>query len=79
MNPRSKKYYAKKSIDDGTKKGSASEAGYDEQNEKTIKAPKENPAPSARQDNEQSHVSENSPQQDDTGGGNNSGKRSDPH
>ena len=66
MNPRSKKYYAKKSIDDGTKKGSASEAGYDEQNEKTIKAPKENPAPSAQKDNEQSH-NESLPDHSDTG------------
>lgn len=79
MDPRSKKYHEKKSTDDGSKKGSASEAGYDEQNQKTLKAPKENPAPSAKEDESQAQVSKNKATQDDTGGGNNSGKRSDPH
>jgi len=74
MNSRSKKYYENRSAQKGDKKGSATIAGYDEQNEKTIKQPKGNPAPSKKQDrpNEDGRSS-----QDDTGGGNDSGKRTD--
>ena len=50
MKTRTKKYYQKKLSDDGSKKGSANIGGYDEQNEITSKAPKENPAPSASED-----------------------------
>ena len=34
MNPRSKKYYESRKTQQGDKKGSATNAGYDEQNEK---------------------------------------------
>ena len=44
MNSRAKKYYENRKARKGDKKGSATKAGYDEQNEKTSKAPKENPA-----------------------------------
>lgn len=54
MNPRSKKYHDSHKADNGSKKGSANEGGYDEQNETTIKAPKENPAPSGKEDKDQS-------------------------
>ncbi|MEO6136286.1 MAG: hypothetical protein ABIP35_14100 [Ginsengibacter sp.] len=50
MNSRSKKYHEKNKADDGSKKGSANNAGYDEQNEITSKSPKANPAPSALKD-----------------------------
>jgi hypothetical protein len=74
MNSRSKKYYESRKAQQGDKKGSATIAGYDEQNEKTVKQPKKNPAPSKIQDhpNEDSRAA-----QDDTGGGNESGKRKD--
>lgn len=75
MNTRSKKYYESRKGDNGDKKGSVSAAGYNEQPEKNVKqAPKKNPAPSKTQD----HPSEDSrASQDDTGGGNDSGQRSD--
>lgn len=74
MNTRSKKYYESRKPQLGDKKGSATNAGYDEQNEKTLKAPKKNPAPSKLKD----HPKEDSAaSQDDTGGGNDSGKRND--
>ena len=71
MNPRSKKYYESRKAQKGDKKGSVSEAGYNEQNTRTQS--KENPAPSKQQDhpNEDTRAS-----QDDTGGGNDSGKTS---
>jgi hypothetical protein len=75
MNSRSKKYYEARKAGKGDKKGSATKAGYDEQNEKTIKQPKKNPAPPKNQVN--SGSKEVSATQDDTGGGNDSGKRSD--
>lgn len=77
MNSRSKKYYATKNKDNGDKKGSATNAGYNEQNEKTIKAPKENPAPSK---SEETHDDNDAPAtQDDTGDGgmHSTGKRID--
>ncbi|MEJ7672788.1 MAG: hypothetical protein WKF59_08750 [Chitinophagaceae bacterium] len=40
MNSRSKKYYESRKAQQGDKKGSATNAGYDEQNEKTVKQPK---------------------------------------
>ncbi len=74
MNPRSKKYYESRKAEKGNKKGSSTEAGYNEQNEKTSKQPNENPAPSKSQD----HPNEDArAEQDDTGGPNNSGERSD--
>ena len=50
MNSRSKKYYESRKQQKGDKKGSATNAGYDEQNENTIKQPKKNPAPPKEQD-----------------------------
>jgi len=50
VKPRSKKYYESRKPEKGDKKGSATGAGYDEQNEKTIKEPKKNPAPPEEQD-----------------------------
>ena len=75
MNTRSKKYYESRKADNGDKKGSVTNAGYNEQNEKTTKqSPKKNPAPPKTQD----HPKEDAlASQDDTGGGNDSGKRSD--
>ncbi|MDB5221820.1 MAG: hypothetical protein JWN83_487 [Chitinophagaceae bacterium] len=74
MNPRSKKYYESRKAQKGDKKGSATNAGYDEQNEKTAKQPKKNPAPSRKKDDPKEA---STAEQDDTGGGNDSGKRSD--
>ena len=46
MTPRSKKYYQRRKETSGEKKGSASEAGYNEENKITWRqSPKENPAP----------------------------------
>ncbi|HEV8079253.1 MAG TPA: hypothetical protein VGP43_00970 [Chitinophagaceae bacterium] len=74
MNSRSKKYYESRKAQKGDKKGSATNAGYDEQNEKTIKEPKKNPATSKKQEQPKE---DSLAAQDDTGGGNDSGKRSD--
>ncbi len=72
MNSRSRKYYESRKAEKGDKKGSVSKAGYNEQN--INPQSKENPAPSKEQD----HPNEDTPAaQDDTGGGNDSGKRSD--
>ena len=54
MDPRSKKYFKENKARHKNKKGSASIAGYDEQNEITIQAPKENPAPTEKEDKAQS-------------------------
>ena len=59
MKARSKKYYTRIK-DDGSKKGSATNAGYDEQNELTSMEPKENPAPSVLEDKVQSEASKES-------------------
>lgn len=46
MKSRTKKYYQKRQEENGEKKGSVSEAGYNEENEVTSRqAPKKNPAP----------------------------------
>ena len=46
MKSRSKKYYQRRKEDSGEKKGSVSEAGYNEENKITAKqSPKKNPAP----------------------------------
>jgi len=74
MNSRSKKYYESRKAQQGDKKGSSTEAGYNEQNEQTINKPKENPAPPKSED--QPKVADKA-DQDDTAGPNNSGKRSD--
>ena len=74
MNSRSKKYYESRKAQKGDKKGSSTNAGYDEQNEKTAKAPKENPAPPKSQDQPKAAAKA---EQDDTAGPNNSGERSD--
>ena len=51
MKPRSKKYYQRRKGDSGEKKGSVSEAGYNEENKITSKqAPKKNPAPPKSED-----------------------------
>jgi len=74
MNSRSKKYLDNRRATNLEKKGSSTKAGYDEQNEKTSKDSKKNPAPPKRQD----HPSEDAPaEQDDTSGPNNSGERLD--
>ena len=44
MKPRTKKYLTSTKLGDNKKKGSATNAGYDEQNEVTHKAAKKNPA-----------------------------------
>ena len=44
MKTRTKKYLTSTKQGDNKKKGSATNAGYDEQNEITYKAPKKNPA-----------------------------------
>ncbi|MEO8568492.1 MAG: hypothetical protein ABI419_05140 [Ginsengibacter sp.] len=75
MKSRSKKYYQRRKEQSGSKKGSVSNAGYNEENEVTIKqSPKKNPAPSKSQDDPSADALST---QDDTGGGNNSGKRID--
>ena len=75
MNPRSKKYYESRKADNGDKKGSVSIAGYNEQHQKTtMQSPKKNPAPPKTQDQPKEDTLAS---QDDTGGGNDSGKRSD--
>ena len=74
MNSRSKKYYESRKAQKGDKKGSSTKAGYDEQNEKTSKEPKENPAPPKSQDQPKMAAKA---EQDDTAGPNNSGERSD--
>ena len=74
MNPRSKKYYESRKAQLGDKKGSATNAGYDEQNETTIKKPKKNPA--TPKENELAKIKSKATQ-DDTDGGNDSGKRLD--
>ena len=75
MNPRSKKYYQSRNDQSGSKKGSVTEAGYNEQNETTQKqSPKANPAPSKSQDDPGANTLAS---QDDTGGENGTGKRSD--
>lgn len=87
MNSRSNKYHTDKKSGDGSKKGSANKGGYNEQNEASINRPNENPAASEDEEMEQSiknpddqgEMRNNTANQDDTGGGNNSGKRSDPH
>ena len=46
MKPRSKKYYQRRKEESGEKKGSVSEAGYNEENETTsMQSPKKSPAP----------------------------------
>lgn len=74
MNPRTRKYYENRNAQKGDNKGSATNAGYDEQNEVTAKKPKKNPAPA--KEKEQPKIAPKA-SQDDTGGGNDSGKRSD--
>ncbi|MEO8861642.1 MAG: hypothetical protein ABI358_09475 [Ginsengibacter sp.] len=47
----SKKYYQKRQEENGEKKGSVSEAGYNEENEAIInQSPKKNPAPPKSKD-----------------------------
>ncbi len=74
MNSRSKKYYESRKGQKGDKKGSSTKAGYNEDNEKTINQAKENPAPQKTQDRP---MEDARAEQDDTGGPNNSGERSD--
>jgi len=74
MNSRSKKYFNSRKANDSEKKGSSTKAGYNEQNEKTSRHLKKNPAPPKSQD----HPGEDAKaEQDDTSGPNNSGKRTD--
>ena len=75
MNPRSKKYYQNRNEQGGNTKGSVTEAGYNEQNQPgQSQSLKQNPAPSKNQDDPSTDALSS---QDDTGGENGSGKRSD--
>ncbi len=75
MDTRSKKYYQTRNDQSGSKKGSVTDAGYNEQNQpaqnQTIKP---NPAPSKSQDDPGADALAS---QDDTSGPNGSGKRND--
>jgi hypothetical protein len=74
MDSRSRRYYQNRKEQSGTKKGSVSEAGYNEQNQTTSRQhPKENPAPPKSQEDP---GADTLPSQDDTAGPNNSGKNS---
>ena len=74
MNSRSKKYYEARKAEKGDKKGAAAKAGYEEQHELTVKPLKKIPSP----EKQVKPASKDIPAtQDDTGGGNDSGKRSD--
>lgn len=79
MKSRTRKYRESRKENSGDEKGSASNAGYDEQNEKTIRAPKQNPAPSEEEEEKQSNQEKNNATQHNTGGKNNSGKKVDDH
>ena len=74
MNSRSKKYFGTRKTNDGEKKGSSTKAGYNEQNEKTVKQANKNPAPPKSQDHPNVEARA---EQDDTAGPNSSGERSD--
>jgi len=50
MKSRTRKYYENRKQQSGSKKGSANDAGYDEQNGKTRNDPKKNPAPPKAED-----------------------------
>ncbi len=51
MKPRSSKYYQKRKEESGEKKGSVTDADYNEENQTTTEqAPKKNPAPSKSHD-----------------------------
>lgn len=51
MKPRSRKYYQNRKEEKGEKKGSVSEAGYNEENKITSRqSPKKNPAPPKSKD-----------------------------
>lgn len=60
MNPRLKKYLDRKKAEDGSKKGSANIEGYNEETQLNINEPKENPAPSKKEDAIQSEISKES-------------------
>lgn len=75
MNSRSKRYYQSRKDQSGNKKGSATDAGYNEQSDIVdVKAKKANPGLSKNQDEPGADTLAS---QDDTGGENGSGKRSD--
>ena len=75
MNPRTKKYYQSRNDQSGSKKGSVNEAGYNEQiHPNQTQSVKENPAPNKTQDDPSADTLAS---QDDTGGENGTGKRSD--
>lgn len=75
MDTRSKKYYQTRKEQSGSKKGSVSDAGYNEQSQPNQKqANKANPAPAKSQDDPGADALSS---QDDTSGPNGSGKRSD--
>ena len=75
MNSRAKKYVESRKVAKGDKKEIAAVAGNNKQNKKSIKQPKENPELPIKRG--QPEVQGSSATQDDTGGGNDSGKRSD--
>lgn len=72
MKPRSKKYYQKRKEESGEKKGSVTDAGYNEDNKTTSQQfPKKNPAPAKSIDDP---AEDTLASQDDTADSNNSGK-----
>jgi hypothetical protein len=75
MNSRAKKYIESRKAAKGGKKETPATAGNNKQNKKSIKQPKENPDLPIKRG--QPEVQVGSATQDDTGGGNDSGKRSD--
>ncbi|CAN5303359.1 hypothetical protein BH09BAC2_BH09BAC2_04810 [soil metagenome] len=75
MKPRTKKYYQNRSEQSGSKKGSVTEGGYNEQQPNTqTQDPKQNPGPSKTQDDPGADTLAS---QDDTGGSHSTGKRID--
>ena len=58
MRSRSKKYFRALKANSGEKKGSSTNAGYDEQNEKTSRDSKKNPAPAKTEDSPNVEASE---------------------
>ena len=63
MHPRNRRYFERKksAAGDGSKKGSVTDAGYNEENQATRRGPKENPAPSAQAEYAESHTQRTEP------------------
>ena len=74
MDARSRKYYQSRKDSSGSKKGSANNGGYNEENPQNSRRPKENPGLSKTQDDPKV---DSLASQDDTGGSHSTGKRID--